>query len=331
MEQQNSTWLASYIENLGQTNKSIKTIDNYQADLKRYIHWYEKYCGKKINQANGETITLYKHFLKDGENKLPAPKKKSSKFVSLLKKAFFNTHNKKNQNIINNNPLGISSRRRHLSSIKNFYQFLKESNEDHNKYFKNNPVKSKLHSIKVKDSDIIFTKLLTLEDWQKIDSIIWRPKECLIVQILYFGGLRLQELTHLKLEAFNRDDHTITFLRKGGYRHTLYIQNPDKIFQSLDRFLAKKNHFNEFLFSNKKGRRISPRSMHNTVVNILKKCGLEERGLTPHSFRKACATNLYHQTHDLLLVRDYLNHSDAKVTQTYISNLDSSHRSRIYQ
>ena len=54
-------------------------------------------------------------------------------------------------------------------------------------------------------------------------------------------------------------------------------------------------------------------------MNILKKSGLPS-SLTPHSFRRACATNLYIETRDLLLVRDYLNHHDAKVTQTYIDS-----------
>ena len=59
--------------------------------------------------------------------------------------------------------------------------------------------------------------------------------------------------------------------------------------------------------------------MYNRVLKILEKSNLPKE-LTPHSFRRACATNLYLETRDLLLVRDYLNHHDAKVTQTYIDS-----------
>jgi len=45
---------------------------------------------------------------------------------------------------------------------------------------------------------------------------------------------------------------------------------------------------------------------------------IRTKKLTPHSFRKAFATQLYLKTKDLLYVRDYLHHSDAKITQTYI-------------
>ena len=47
-------------------------------------------------------------------------------------------------------------------------------------------------------------------------------------------------------------------------------------------------------------------------MKILKDSGCNG-SLGPHSFRKACATNLYLRHKDLLLVRDYLNHKDAKV------------------
>ena len=62
--------------------------------------------------------------------------------------------------------------------------------------------------------------------------------------------------------------------------------------------------------------------MYNRIIKIFRKSMCPSDELTPHSFRKACATNLYEQTKDLLFVRDYLNHSDAKVTQTYIEVLE---------
>ena len=44
-------------------------------------------------------------------------------------------------------------------------------------------------------------------------------------------------------------------------------------------------------------------------------------------FSEARATNLYLRTKDLLFVRDYLNHKDAKVTQTYI-DYEAAYRAR---
>ena len=81
----------------------------------------------------------------------------------------------------------------------------------------------------------------------------------------------------------------------------------------------KRRSFEGPLFTGRDKKRVSEKTMYNRITNILKKCHLPE-DLTPHSFRRACATNLYIETKDLLFVRDYLNHHDAKVTQTYIDS-----------
>ena len=83
----------------------------------------------------------------------------------------------------------------------------------------------------------------------------------------------------------------------------------------------------EFVFANRQGNKVSTKTMYNLIIRLLVQAGCRD-GLTPHSFRKACATNLYIKHQDLLLVRDYLNHSDAKITQTYIdkATLHGVHR-----
>ena len=73
------------------------------------------------------------------------------------------------------------------------------------------------------------------------------------------------------------------------------------------------------LFSGKKSAKYDIKSIYNWILRICLKSNVDSE-ITPHSFRKACATYLYFQTKDLLYVRDYLNHNDAKVTQTYIDS-----------
>ena len=65
-------------------------------------------------------------------------------------------------------------------------------------------------------------------------------------------------------------------------------------------------------------------------MKIIERATLEISDITPHSFRKACATELYMKSKDLLYVRDYLNHKDAKVTQTYIDKKTLSMKTRRY-
>ncbi|MGZ3809200.1 MAG: tyrosine-type recombinase/integrase, partial [Bacteriovorax sp.] len=125
------------------------------------------------------------------------------------------------------------------------------------------------------------------------------------------------ELCFLKISNFDHKAKILTFTRKGGSVHTLVIQKEDLIFKNLDFYLNQQGMKSDFLFQNKEGKPYSIKTFYNQIMKIISRADVSE-GITPHSFRKACATNLYIRTKDLLYVRDYLNHSDAKVTQTYI-------------
>jgi integrase/recombinase XerD len=329
---QHQKWLAEFLHNCENSNKSPRTIINYRADLIKFIIWFEtNYQGVPLNKAQAQTIGHYKEFLTQGKNNFDMTKLSNK---NILKKIFSRFSFKLKKSSLNPNApllthphlkglrLAVSSRRRHLSAIRNFYEFLKQSNEDQNKLFPSNPVKPKLHGIKLKEQDVESTKLLTAKDWEAIENSIYKIREKLIVSLLYWGGLRLSELCQLKIHNFDHTHQSVKFNRKGGYVHDLKLQNGNKIFSLLKIYLQQNPIQSEYLFCNKKGRPISSRSMYTTIIKIFVKSLCPTVGLTPHSFRKACATNLYKKTKDLLFVRDYLNHADAKVTQTYIEKQD---------
>ncbi|EQC49489.1 site-specific recombinase, phage integrase family [Bacteriovorax sp. BSW11_IV] len=319
MIRENEHLVDTYLHSLKTTNHSPRTIENYHCDLKKFINWYEKTQTLNLARANTKTIENYQHYLMTGDilyKKAGFFEKIALIFIQILK---FRMGRKKygvlKAGILPNNALAIGSRKRHLSAIKNFFTFLQEIHADKGGKFKVNPVKSKIHVIKLKDADIEHTKMLGAEDWMKLKEACWRTQERLTVNLLYFGGLRLSEITHLKFSDFNEHKRSVTFIRKGGSRHELFLQNFELIYKDVQ-FMQRKAP-SEYLFANKNGLPVTSRTMSNRIMSLLKKANTSD-GLSPHSFRKACATNLYRKTKDLLLVRDYLNHSDAKVTQTYI-------------
>ena len=332
-KEKHKKWLNEYLDNLKRGNKSEVTILNYRHDLEKYIQWYEQLFSGHLNKAQAHTIGLYKAYL-DGEAKA-IPIKRPNPIEKLIQKFWPLLRNPFRSRKVPTNPspvwgfidqekkkgtkkkLSVNSKRRHLSSIKNFYEFLKQANEDINNLFPSNPVKSKIHNIKLKDEDVENTTLLTKDDWNALIEAIYRPHERLIVYLLYYGGLRLAELTHLRIENFNRQNDTLKFVRKGGSIHILKLQNAFTIFQLLDVHISTRKYSGEWVFSNRFGNPFTTKTMYNIIMRIFTKASLSDK-LTPHSFRKACATNLYRKTKDLLKVRDYLNHTDAKVTQTYI-------------
>lgn len=334
---EHTTYLSSYLSNLKRLNKSDHTVKNYSADLAKFFSWIERNEQTKITKINGETIGKYKEFL-SGETPLPV-KPSSSKILPItwFKGLFKRSIVIPMPPLLIPLPLSVSSKRRHLSSLKNFFEYLKESHEDHSKKFSKNPVKSKIHAITLKDIDVIPTTMISREDFKKIEEQTFRTSERLIIYILYYGGLRLSELCQLKISDFDFETKTINLNRKGGYKHTLSPIKSDLIFKNL-RFLLENlgnNEFNKvYLFQNKKGNPLGAKAMYNKIIKIIERAIPNNQistKITPHSFRKACATELYLKSKDLLFVRDYLNHKDAKVTQTYIDKKTLAQYSRRFQ
>lgn len=332
--------LDEYLQNLRRLNKSEHTIRNYRADLLKFFQWMEHEEQLKIEKVNGETIGKYKEFLGNGGNVSQEIIRHGQNpglifllwFKFVIGKAFFKKRTEKYL-LFFQNPMSVSSRRRHLSSLKNFFEYLKETHEDTSEKFNKNPVKSKIHAITLKEVDVTPTTMIDKADFKKIEEQTFRTSERLILYLLYYGGLRLSELCELKISNFDRTSRTITFNRKGGYVHTLVIQKDELIFKNFN-FYVGTNEFNKiFLFQTKTGKAYSPKAMYNKIIKIIERAipnnELTTR-ITPHSFRKACATELYLKSKDLLYVRDYLNHKDAKITQTYIDKRTLSLKTRRY-
>lgn len=323
IDNEDQHYLDTYLNNLARLNKSAHTIKNYRADIEKFLLWLKDHKKISITKVNGEVISEYKEFLMNGGavySQLKNSRNGAEYFLwfsVMISQVFFKKSNRKRV-LFFQNPMSVSSRRRHLSSLKNFFEYLKEAHEDsfRNKFSKN-PVKNKIHSITLKDVDVVSTKMIQKEEFNLIYENSYRTEDRLILDLLYFGGLRLSELCHLEINNFDLENKTITFIRKGGSRHQLQIQNAEQIFRNFLFYIQNKKIESKFLFSNNKGQVYSIKAMYNKIMAILKRNSIRSE-ITPHSFRKACATNLYRQTLDLLLVRDYLNHSDAKVTQTYI-------------
>jgi len=302
-----------YLDNCKKLNKSSYTQKNYRCDLEKFLIWYELKFSSTIEKPRVGFITEYKSFLISGGE---ITSKKSSiirAFIGLFLRFLIKRENRS----FSQTPLAITSVKRHLSSIKNFFEFLKQTHEDHSKLFLINPVKSKIHTIKIKDKDIEHTPILPKEQWRELIEGTYRTKERLILLLLYWGGLRLSELTQLKFSNIDFIKRVIKLERKGGYIHEFRPQRVDEIFKNI---LFMREHIvteGDYIFINHQNNCLSTRSMYNLIKKLLLASHCDQN-LGPHSFRKACATNLYEKSKDLLLVRDYLNHHDAKVTQTYI-------------
>ncbi len=300
MKKKHEYWLSLYLQNLHKNNRSKHTILNYQKDLTHFIKWFEWHFFKGLNKATPQEISNYLIEI-SGPDKF----QKRSAFKIFVE-----------QDPPKPKILSVASRRRRLSALTNFYEFLMHYFDY--KVVRNSPIRKQLHSIRLKDVDVNHTEGMAKDTFEKILEQARGRRERLIVKLLYYGGLRLSELSNLWVDDLDTDSATLYLKRKGGKTHKLKLINFYEIHKDYWNYIEFYGVKDGPLFPNEYKLPISPRAMSAVIKRILIRAGEPE--LSPHSFRKGCATYLYKETKDLLLVRDYLNHSDAKVTQTYIEN-----------
>ncbi|OFZ47696.1 MAG: hypothetical protein A2381_06805 [Bdellovibrionales bacterium RIFOXYB1_FULL_37_110] len=311
IRQNNKVIIGLFLKNMREKNRSWQTIKNYQADLVKFLIWFESHYHYYLWNITADVMGVYLSFLMNGGQYLHQDKPHPF-FNLVLQKVY----KRSPLIIIEQVPLTSNSRKRHLSAINNFFIFLKEYHEGISHKFKINPVKRKLHAIRVKDVDITHTQILDPSTFALILNTPMKLLDKILINLLYYGGLRLNELNELKYEDFDLINQTIFLKRKGGNTQKLKVVHPEFIFPLVEKMMSNRFAF-EYLCVSKNKKKLSSRALYNRIKVIIEK-STNKKYLSPHSFRKACATNLYQKTKDLLWVRDYLGHSDAKVTQTYI-------------
>lgn len=147
-----------------------------------------------------------------------------------------------------------------------------------------------------------------------------------LLETLYAGGLRINELVSLDQ---NDLDLNAGFVRVMGKRArerlvplgtqainalTHYLK--EARLQLLAKTKKKSNFFNNALFLNRWGERLSERGVRKTLDKYVNKISLERR-ISPHTLRHSFATHLLNAGADLRSVQEMLGHKSLSSTQIY--------------
>ncbi len=227
---------------------------------------------------------------------------------------------------------GVSNSRlqHHRSALKTFFAFLCK-----NKIIKKNPAsaipiirKKRSERNKPISKDIAF-KLL-----RSIDQSKWiGRRNYLIISILWGLGLRLNELTSLKVKSFEPDHGKRTGLLrvKGKNRKQRALFVVDKLYDTLIKYLddpQSPNKKNAPLFPVEKGTVISHDRVQRMIKEYCSKEDIKER-ITPHVLRHSFATEMYHHNVPLSAIQSMLGHSHIAETSIYIHVSDQLQRQAI--
>ncbi|MGC6491096.1 MAG: site-specific tyrosine recombinase XerD [Flavobacteriales bacterium] len=142
-----------------------------------------------------------------------------------------------------------------------------------------------------------------------------------IIEMLYGCGLRVSELTNLKLSNWFRKDGFIKVTGKGNKERLVPIgkmtENILKIYINEIRCHIKIVKGNEdYIFLNRRGKNISRVMVFNIIKDIAEKSGIK-KSISPHTFRHSFATELIKRGADLRAVQEMLGHESITTTQIY--------------
>ena len=144
--------------------------------------------------------------------------------------------------------------------------------------------------------------------------------EVCILELFYATGMRISELTRIKISNINFEDYTIKVLGKGNKERFVFLSiNSVSVLKKYLSIFCDTNQ--SYLFGSLiKGRKLSHHMSEKAIYNItkkhLKRISNDEK-LTPHSLRHSFATHLLDSGADIMSVKDFLGHESLTSTQVY--------------
>lgn len=217
------------------------------------------------------------------------------------------------------NELGMlpPTQARVLSGLKAFFKYLLLDNQ-----IKIDPsalIESPKTSRKLPDtlSILEINKLIEAIDLSKAEGM--RNKAML--EILYGCGLRVSELTSLKISNLFLDIDFIKILGKGDKERLVPIGSEAikflRIFiEEVRVHIAVKPGKEDFVFLNMRGNPISRVMVFLIIKDLAKKAGIN-KSISPHTFRHSFATHLIEGGADLRAVQEMLGHESITTTEIY--------------
>jgi site-specific recombinase XerD len=274
--------------------RSIKTIENYHFYLNRFAEFTKHPAPGKISQ---EMVRKYRLYLnRDIEGREDVNLKKST------------------QNY-------------HLIALRSFLKYLAKID-----------VKSmapdKIELAKVGTRHIEFLEANELERFRRAplntDGILGLRDKA-IIELLFSTGMRVGELSKLKMEQINLKRDEFTVKGKGSKHRVVFLSNEAK--SSIQNYTRARSDVSPYLFvghdrakaARGKTGPLTPRSIQRIVERYATEAGITKK-ITPHVLRHTYATDLLRNGADIRSVQAMLGHESITTTQVYTHVTDKALR-----
>lgn len=209
---------------------------------------------------------------------------------------------------------------RNLSCLRTFYKFLIVE-----KYLVTDPLEH-IEAPKLRKTlpkVLSYDEVKNLLEIDLINKYSYRNKAML--ELMYATGLRVSELVNLKIHDVDFDLALLRTLGKGSKERIIPIGDYAIYYLSvyLNEYRDKlvKKDYNDYLFLNNHGKKLSRQSFYKIVKELAVKKNIQTE-FSPHTLRHSFATHLLDRGADIRSIQEMLGHSSLQTTEiyTHVSN-----------
>lgn len=225
---------------------------------------------------------------------------------------------------LNGTDIALSTQSRLISGWRTFYKMLQVEG-----VVEDNPAEL----LEMPRTSRHLPDVLTNDDIDRIEATfdLSNPSQArnkVIIEVLYGCGLRVSELTGLRLADVYKEEECLLVTGKGSKQRWVPInrqalrQLDNYIFAIRSHITPKKGEEN-YVFLNTRGTHLSRIYVFKFIQEAVAQAGVNKK-VSPHSFRHSFATELVQNGADLRAVQEMLGHASITTTEIY------THLSRQY-
>ena len=149
-------------------------------------------------------------------------------------------------------------------------------------------------------------------------------QERALVEFLVSTGVRVSELTSMRIEDVDFDDLSVHVVHGKGSKERMTYMTAVTAKHLLAYIRSRKEKESPMLFCNHEGGAFSSKWIQKLVKQIGKRASVDD--VHPHRFRRTFATNLVNRGMDIQEVQKLLGHSSINTTLVYVATDDKKVR-----
>lgn len=182
------------------------------------------------------------------------------------------------------------------------------------KFFYEEVMNKKIVSLKTPKIPKSVPEVLTRAEVKNLIESAGSKKTRLIIKLLYSTGLRVSELTNLKVGDIDLKEKS-GWVRAGKGTKDRFFPLSELIVKELEGYVASLGKNQVYLFKGRK-KNLTQRNIQKIVQLAARRAKLTKR-VTPHKLRHSYATHLLEQGTDIRLIQKLLGHSSISTTEIY--------------